>query len=324
MSPQCITIENEHDAGMRLDIFLADNALYSSRSAAQKAILNNKIRINGASVPKNYRLCIQDLVEYDQPESKATPSLTGEDIPLHVLFEDDDLMVISKQAGLVCHPGADHVSGTLVHALINHCGLEHLCDIQDDPSRKGIVHRLDKDTSGLMLVAKNNQTAHILMNDIKMRTVDRHYLALVHGVIEQTSGLIDAPLARHAANRKRFAVSENPQARQAKTSFQVLNRFAPKEKDRGFSLLDCKLFTGRTHQIRVHLEYIHHPVVGDPLYTTYAPKAREAQRGLKRQFLHSYYLSFTHPHTLERLEFKDELPPDLHDALDILIQERLE
>ena len=323
MSCDKFIIEDEHQAGMRLDVFLTERQAYPSRSSVQKAILDNKIRVNGNQVSKNYRMRTHDVIEYELVETHTMPSLQAEDIPLAIIFEDEDLMVLSKQAGLVCHPGADHDKGTLVNALINHCGIDNLCDIQDDPSRRGIVHRLDKDTSGLMLVAKNNTTAQSLMHEIKTREVDRHYLALVYGIIEEDKGLIDAPLSRHPSNRKRFAVHPIPQAREAKTSFQVLKRYPPQDKDRGYSLLDCKLFTGRTHQIRVHLEYIHHPVVGDGVYTTYAPKAPETKRGLERQFLHSYRLCFTHPRTLERFEFKDELPPDLAAVLSTLDQERL-
>lgn len=223
--------------------------------------------------------------------------------------------MLSKQIGLVCHPSVDHADGTLVNALIYHCGADHLCNVQGEDDRLGIVHRLDRDTSGLMLAAKTDAAGYALMEDIRDRAVDRHYLALVHGVIAPDTGMIDAPIARSANERTRMAVRDVPSARDAVTTFRVLERFEPRQHDDGYTLIDCKLFTGRTHQIRVHMQYAKHPLVGDPVYTANGPKDARAQLGLKRQFLHSFRIRFTHPETSEELEFADNLPRDLDEAL---------
>ena len=223
--------------------------------------------------------------------------------------------MLSKQIGLVCHPSVDHADGTLVNALIYHCGADHLCNVQGEDDRLGIVHRLDRDTSGLMLAAKTDAAGYALMEDIRDRAVDRHYLALVHGVIAPDTGMIDAPIARSANERTRMAVRDVPSARDAVTTFRVLERFEPRQHDDGYTLIDCKLFTGRTHQIRVHMQYAKHPLVGDPVYTANGPKDARAQLGLKRQFLHSFRIRFIHPETSEELEFADNLPRDLNEAL---------
>ena len=201
-----------------------------------------------------------------------------------------------------------------MNALIYHCGADHLCNVQGEDDRLGIVHRLDRDTSGLMLAAKTDAAGYALMEDIRDRAVDRHYLALVHGVIAPDTGMIDAPIARSANERTRMAVRDVPSARDAVTTFRVLERFEPRQHDDGYTLIDCKLFTGRTHQIRVHMQYAKHPLVGDPVYTANGPKDARAQLGLKRQFLHSFRIRFTHPETSEELEFADNLPRDLDEA----------
>ena len=184
--------------------------------------------------------------------------------------------------------------------------------MQGEDDRLGIVHRLDRDTTGLMLAAKTDEAGGALMDDIRDRVVDRHYLTLVHGVIPHETGMVDAPIARAASERTRMAVSDAPSARDAITTFKVLERFEPGAKDDGYTLLDCKLFTGRTHQIRVHMSYIKHACVGDPVY---GAGRENVQLGLDRQFLHSYRLEFDHPITKEHLAFKDALPDDLHAAL---------
>ena len=202
-----------------------------------------------------------------------------------------------------------------MNALIYHCGADHLCNVQGEDDRLGIVHRLDRDTSGLMLAAKTDAAGYALMEDIRDRAVDRHYLALVHGVIAPDTGMIDAPIARSANERTRMAVRDVPSARDAVTTFRVLERFEPRQHDDGYTLIDCKLFTGRTHQIRVHMQYAKHPLVGDPVYTANGPKDARAQLGLKRQFLHSFKIRFTHPETSEELKFADNLPRDLAEVL---------
>ena len=303
------------DAGERLDSLLAARACFASRSAAARAIESGNVFVNGANVVKKYVVAAGDVIVYQEEEEVETGPVTGQPIDLDIRFEDDDLIVLSKQIGLVCHPSVDHADGTLVNALIYHCGADHLCNVQGEDDRLGIVHRLDRDTSGLMLAAKTDAAGYALMEDIRDRAVDRHYLALVHGVIAPDTGMIDAPIARSANERTRMAVRDVPSARDAVTTFRVLERFEPRQHDDGYTLIDCKLFTGRTHQIRVHMQYAKHPLVGDPVYTANGPKDARAQLGLKRQFLHSFRIRFIHPETSEELEFADNLPRDLDEAL---------
>ena len=303
------------DAGERLDSLLAARACFASRSAAARAIESGNVFVNGANVVKKYAVAAGDVIVYQEEEEVEAGPVTGQPIDLDIRFEDDDLIVLSKQIGLVCHPSVDHADGTLVNALIYHCGADHLCNVQGEDDRLGIVHRLDRDTSGLMLAAKTDAAGYALMEDIRDRAVDRHYLALVHGVIAPDTGMIDAPIARSANERTRMAVRDVPSARDAVTTFRVLERFEPRQHDDGYTLIDCKLFTGRTHQIRVHMQYAKHPLVGDPVYTANGPKDARAQLGLKRQFLHSFRIRFTHPETSEELEFTDNLPRDLDEAL---------
>ena len=303
------------DAGERLDSLLAARACFASRSAAARAIESGNVFVNGAHVVKKYAVAAGDVIVYQEEEEVEAGPVTGQPIDLDIRFEDDDLIVLSKQIGLVCHPSVDHADGTLVNALIYHCGADHLCNVQGEDDRLGIVHRLDRDTSGLMLAAKTDAAGYALMEDIRDRAVDRHYLALVHGVIAPDTGMIDAPIARSANERTRMAVRDVPSARDAVTTFRVLERFEPRQHDDGYTLIDCKLFTGRTHQIRVHMQYAKHPLVGDPVYTANGPKDARAQLGLKRQFLHSFRIRFIHPETSEELEFADNLPRDLDEAL---------
>ena len=303
------------DAGERLDSLLAARACFASRSAAARAIESGNVFVNGANVVKKYAVAAGDVIVYQEEEEVETGPVTGQPIDLDIRFEDDDLIVLSKQIGLVCHPSVDHADGTLVNALIYHCGADHLCNVQGEDDRLGIVHRLDRDTSGLMLAAKTDAAGYALMEDIRDRAVDRHYLALVHGVIAPDTGMIDAPIARSANERTRMAVRDVPSARDAVTTFRVLERFEPRQHDDGYTLIDCKLFTGRTHQIRVHMQYAKHPLVGDPVYTANGPKDARAQLGLKRQFLHSFRIRFIHPETSEEFEFADNLPRDLDEAL---------
>ena len=280
-----------------------------------RAIESGNVFVNGANVVKKYAVAAGDVIVYQEEEEVEAGPVTGQPIDLDIRFEDDDLIVLSKQIGLVCHPSVDHADGTLVNALIYHCGADHLCNVQGEDDRLGIVHRLDRDTSGLMLAAKTDAAGYALMEDIRDRAVDRHYLALVHGVIAPDTGMIDAPIARSANERTRMAVRDVPSARDAVTTFRVLERFDPRQHDDGYTLIDCKLFTGRTHQIRVHMQYAKHPLVGDPVYTANGPKDARAQLGLKRQFLHSFRIRFIHPETSEELEFADNLPRDLNEAL---------
>jgi 23S rRNA pseudouridine1911/1915/1917 synthase len=310
--------EHEHlvgadEQGQRLDALLAKLPDVSSRAQAARLIESGAVTIDGdAATSKHRALQAGERIAY-QAQDAVPLGLIPEFIPIDIRFEDDDLMVISKQPGLVCHPSTGHDSGTLVNALIAHCGYDKLSKLQG-AERPGIVHRLDKDTSGLMAVAKTDEAAYGLSQAIRLRTLDRRYLTLVHGYIAAETGLIDAPLARGLKDRVRYTVSDDPGARTAGTSFTVLERYEAGRDDDGFSLLECKLFTGRTHQIRVHMAYTHHPCVGDTLYG----RARKGsdELGLARQFLHSCSLGFVHPVTLAEMSFTDPLPHDLMAALD--------
>jgi len=311
-------VATAEDAGTRLDALMGERGMYASRSAAAKAIEAGRVLVDGQPASKKQSVRPGQAIVYEVDEETVDTPLRGEPIPLDIRYEDDHLIVLSKQAGLVCHPSDDHRDGTLVNALIYRYGANGLCDVQGEKDRLGIVHRLDMDTTGLMMAAKTNVAGEALMAAIQDHVIDRRYLALVHGVISIERGMVDAPIARHATERTRMAIRDCESAREAITTFEVLRRFEPGPRDNGYSLIDCKLFTGRTHQIRVHMEYAKHPLVGDPLYTANRPKAETANRGLNRQFLHSFKLSLDHPITGEHMEFEDNLPDDLQDVLDSL------
>jgi 23S rRNA pseudouridine1911/1915/1917 synthase len=306
------TVTNiEH--GQRLDSILASLPEVESRAQAVRLIEGGSVAINGGNCTAKKRILVTgDVIAYHVTRV-APQELQGEAIDLDIRFEDEYLIVLSKPAGLVVHPAIGHESGTLVNALIAHCGYDGLSQLQGE-ERPGIVHRLDKDTSGLMIVAKNDEAAQLLKEAIQTRNVDRRYLTLVHGYIAPETGMVDAPIGRHEKDRVKRAVTMAPGSREAITTFKVLERYEAGRFDDGYTLLECKLYTGRTHQIRVHMEYIDHPCVGDPLY---GPQNRpKAQLGLMRQFLHSWRLSFDHPITGEAMAFEDGLPLELQEALD--------
>ncbi len=302
----------QEDQGKRLDVLCGERGLYASRSAAARAIEQGKVFVNGSVTTKKHAVDAGDTIVYTLEDEAVSTLPMGQLIELDIRYEDEYLLVISKQAGLVCHPSVDHHDATLVNALIYHCGIDNLCNVQGEDDRLGIVHRLDQDTSGLMLAAKTDEVGYALMEDIRNRSVERYYLTLVHGNIVHDSGMVDAPLSRSAKERTRMAVRDTDSSREAVTTFRVLERFGAGEGDDGYSLLECKLFTGRTHQIRVHMQYIKHACVGDPLYGS---GDSGAQLGLKRQFLHSYRLGFTHPITGREMRYVDKLPHDLAEAL---------
>lgn len=316
------------EQGARLDAFVAGLGIdeLASRSAAVRLIESGRIVVNGQPTTKKRIVVAGDRVHIEIPPRSGAGASVEPDysIPLDIRYEDEHLIVLSKQPGLVCHPARGHYDDTLVNALVAHCGIGNLAQVQGE-DRPGIVHRLDRDTSGLMLAAKTDLAAARLQDGIRARNVDRRYLTLVHGNVAHDTGMIDAPIARHVTDRTRMAVSDAPSAKGAITTFEVLERFEPGRFDDGYALLECHLFTGRTHQIRVHMAYTHHPVVGDPLYGRAASaKARNrsaaerSEMGLERQFLHSWRLSFEHPITGEELSFTDMPPEDLAAILDEL------
>lgn len=301
------------DAGVRLDQFLGNQDACPSRSACAKLIESGAVDVNGETCYSKKQVVVEgDRIEVDLPEVRDPDALEPQAIPLDIRYEDDYLIVLSKQRGLVCHPAHGHESGTLANALVYHCGIDHLGTLQGE-DRPGIVHRLDRDTSGLMLAAKDDDTQRALQDLIRLRTLDRRYVALCHGYIAMDSGTINTGIARSTRDRVKMAVSDDPFARQAITTFKVLERFEAERGDEGYTLVECHLYTGRTHQIRVHMRHINHALVGDPLY---GKGSERANLGLTRQFLHSWRVKFTHPVTGRDIELHDELPWDLAAAYD--------
>ena len=306
--------------GTRLDSFLAAQAGCPSRCACARLVEGGAVTINGTlATSKSERVLLGDRVQAEVHEPEPAPGQLppNPDIPLDIRFEDEHLIVLSKQAGLVCHPSPGHVSDTLANALVAHCGYEHLGHLQGE-ERPGIVHRLDMDTSGLMLAAKDDVTQKALQDLIRLRVLDRRYVTLVQGYVAPDEGTIETGIARSTRDRLRMAVSDAPGAREAITTFRTLERFEAGRRDEGYSLLECHLYTGRTHQIRVHLRHVGHPLVGDQLYG----RGDDRQNlGLRRQFLHSWHVRFDHPVTGETIELADSLPHDLYGVLESL-QER--
>ncbi len=314
---ETVTVAAE-EAGERLDRVLAARVPALSRSRLKALILDGQVAIEGRTIrDPAVRVNSGDSIAVTlPPPAPAKPA--GEAIPLTIVYEDDALIVIDKPPGLVVHPAAGHAKGTLVNALIAHCG-DSLSGI-GGVKRPGIVHRLDKDTSGLMVVAKTDKAHRALSKQFEHKTesgLERGYLAFVWGAPERPKGVIEAPLDRHPHARDKRAVREG--GREAVTHWEVLERFAGADGKPVASLLACTLETGRTHQIRVHLAHIGHPILGDANYGTgfktkisrLGPHARSALEGLERQALHAYLLAIKHPETAEKLEFRSELPGDL-------------
>ena len=303
--------------GVRLDAFLASAPDMPSRSACARLVEEGAVTINETpATSKSERVLLGDrvraLVGEEQPQ--GGPLAPNPYIDLGVRFEDEHLIVLSKQAGLVCHPSPGHVDDTLANALVAHCGYAHLGMLQGE-ERPGIVHRLDMDTTGLMVAAKDDATQKALQDLIRLRVLDRRYVALVHGYVAHDEGTIETGIARSTRDRIRMAVSDAPGAREAITTFRVLERFEAGRRDDGYTLVECHLYTGRTHQIRVHMRHVGHQLVGDPLYG----RGDERQNlGLSRQFLHSWHIRFDHPATGETIELADRLPEDLLDVLESL------
>lgn len=283
----------------RIDKELAHHLTDTSRSQLQKWIEDGNVTVNGATVKPKYKLTVGDEVAVE-PEKPQKIDLEPEDIPLDIVYEDDDVIVVNKPQGMVVHPAPGHPNHTLVNALLYHSPLSTI----NGEFRPGIVHRIDKDTSGLLMVAKNDRAHRSLAAQLKAKTNQREYVALVHGVVKEERGTIDAPLGRSKKDRKKQAVVED--GRHAVTHFKVLERFAH------YTLVSCKLETGRTHQIRVHMKYIGHPLAGDPLY---GPRKTLPGNG---QYLHARLLGFKHPRTGEQMTFTSELPGYFQKMIDHL------
>ncbi|CAM3813212.1 RluA family pseudouridine synthase [Bacillus cereus] len=290
----------EEQKSERIDKFVAEINSEWSRSQVQQWIKDAVVTVNGKVVKGNYKVKANDEITVTIPEPEAL-DIQPEDMNLEIYYEDADVLVVNKPRGMVVHPAPGHTSGTLVNGLMHHC--TDLSGI-NGVMRPGIVHRIDKDTSGLLMVAKNDMAHESLVNQLVAKTVTRRYKAIVHGVIPHDKGTIDAPIGRDKKERQSMTVDEN--GKNAVTHFQVLERF----KD--FTLVECRLETGRTHQIRVHMKYIGYPLAGDPKY---GPKKTLDMNG---QALHAGILGFDHPRTGEYIQFEAPIPEVFEDALNIL------
>lgn len=303
MEENNILIISAEESGERLDALLTHNIVGLSRNAAQRLIEDGAVTRGGAVLKKNYRCTAGDSFTVVLPEPGDAP-LEAQDIPLDIVFEDADVIVVNKPRGMVVHPAPGHPDGTLVNALLWHCG-DSLSGIGGE-KRPGIVHRIDKDTSGLLIVAKNDFAHQALSSQLADRSLSRVYEAVVRGRMREDSGTIDRPIGRHPVDRKRMAVTEK-NSRSAVTDWSVLVRYS------GYTHVECHLHTGRTHQIRVHMASIGHPLLGD--YTYGAPSP---DKGLEGQCLHARRLKFIHPRSGAQIVLESELPAYFIDVLNRL------
>ncbi|MEK4629627.1 RluA family pseudouridine synthase [Solibacillus sp. FSL R7-0682] len=296
-----VTITIEEFAGERIDKALSLMESTWSRSQISNWLDESRITVNGAGVKAKYKVKQGDVIEINVPDEVEELEIIPEDLNLEIVYEDADVLVVNKPRGMVVHPAPGHTTGTLVNGLMFHC--KDLSGI-NGVARPGIVHRIDKDTSGLLMVAKNDVAHESLVNQLVEKSVTRKYTALVHGHIAHEKGTIDAPIGRDQKDRQKQAVVDN--GKHAVTHFQVVERFGD------FTLVECRLETGRTHQIRVHMNYIGYPLAGDPKY---GPKKTIDFDG---QVLHAGVLGFIHPVTKEYLEFEAPLPADFVEVLEAL------
>lgn len=301
MSSKLEFVVEKNDEKKRLDVFLAEK-IENSRSFIKNSILEGQVLVNGFCAKPNYRLKQNDKITVNIIEMPK-PSAAPEDIPLDIVYEDEDIIVINKPRGMVVYPAAGNYSGTLVNAL-----LYHTKDLASNGGqiRPGIVHRLDKDTSGLIVVAKNNAAHLNLVEQLKNRQFKKVYQAIVWGDIKDNEGTIDAPIGRHPVRRKEMTVTAK-NSKDAITHFKVVERFGE------FTFIEARIETGRTHQIRVHMKFINHPIVADPVYSR-----KKAPFEIKGQALHAYKLGFYHPTTKKFIEFSAPMPDDMAKILDIL------
>lgn len=279
------------DSGKRIDKYISDNIAELTRSAVQGIIAKNGITADGKAVSKNYKIRGTETIEVEIPDAEPMDAVP-ENIPLDIVYEDDDLLVVNKPKGIVVHPAHGNYHGTLVNALLYHCG-DSLSGI-NGVIRPGIVHRIDKNTSGLLIVAKNDKAHLHLAEQIKAHSFTREYEAIVSGALKQESGTVDAPIGRHKTDRKKMCVTaEN--SRNAVTHYSLIRQFG------GYAHVKCRLETGRTHQIRVHMAYIGNAVLGDDVYG-------KPYKGIEGQCLHARKIGFIHPSTEEYMEFTSDLP----------------
>lgn len=295
-------VESE-DAGKRVDVFLTNELEEVSRSFIQKLISDEKIKVNQKTIKSNYKLRLDDIIDVEIPDPEPVEIL-AEPIPLDILYEDKDIIVVNKPQGMVVHPAPGHYTGTLVNALLYHCK-EDLSGI-NGLLRPGIVHRIDKDTSGVLMVAKNDYAHNHLALQLKEHSITRKYNAIVYHNIVNDEGTINAPIGRHPTERKKMAVTQK-NSRHAITHYTVLERFGQ------FTLIEAQLETGRTHQIRVHMKHIGHPLLGDPVY---GPKSQPYN--INGQMLHARVLGFIHPSKKEYMEFEAPIPKYFMDVIEKL------
>lgn len=299
------------DIGQRLDTVVAEREKIS-RSAGAKLVEGGMVLVNGKTVAKNYKIKEDDMIEIFHTEVEEC-EIVAQDIPLDIVYEDDDIVVVNKESGMVVHPAAGNPDGTLVNALLYHCG-SSLSGV-GGVARPGIVHRIDKDTSGLLVVAKND-SAHISLSEqLKTHSVSRIYHAVVVGNLKELSGTVDAPIGRHPIDRKKMAVIKNESytSREAVTHYKVIKRF------HGFDYIQCELETGRTHQIRVHMAYLGHPLLGDEVYGGNKTRFQTLHKDcINGQCLHAKELHLNHPKSDDYMTFTTELPDNFKKVLDLL------
>lgn len=301
MNRKSFQVEKDN-IGKRVDVFLSENMEDFTRSQIKKLIDEENLYCNEKLIKSNYKLRENDIIEIVIPEAKEL-DIIPEDIEIDIVYEDEDIVIVNKPRGMVVHPAVGNYTGTLVNALLYKC--RNLSGI-NGVIRPGIVHRIDKDTSGILVVAKNDNAHKSLAQQIKAHTVKRIYLALTEGIIKEDNGTIDAPIGRHHIDRKKMTIT-NKNARNAVTHFSVLERF---ERN---TLIEARLETGRTHQIRVHMAHLSHPLVGDPVYGYKRQKFK-----ISGQALHAKTLGFIHPRTNKYVEFSSEIPSDFQKVLNKL------
>lgn len=293
----------DDQSGIRIDRFLSENTEELSRSYLQKLIKEQKVQVNSIPAKSSYKVQTKDMITVELPQV-TEPDILPEDIPLDILYEDEDVLVVNKPKGMVVHPSAGHYTGTLVNAVMFHCK-DHLSGI-NGILRPGIVHRIDKDTTGALLVCKNDHAHKVLAEQLKEHSIKRRYRAIVSGVLKEDQGTVNAPVGRHPVDRKKMAVNYK-NGKEAVTHYQVLERFS------NATYIECRLETGRTHQIRVHMTSIGHPLLGDEVYGS-----GKNPYHLQEQTLHAMVLGFVHPSSGEYMEFTAPLPEYFLKLLDKL------
>lgn len=292
----------EEDEGVRLDKYLSLTLPEYTRSFLQKQIEDENVTVNNKVVATKYKVKIGDMICIKIPEP-VDVDIIAEDIPIEIMYEDEDVIIVNKPQNMVVHPAPGNYTGTLVNALLYHCK-DNLSGINGE-IRPGIVHRIDKDTSGILMIAKNDHAHLVLSELLKDHSITRKYHAIVQGTFKEDEGTVEAPIARSSQDRKKMAVVQG--GRYAKTDYKVLERF------KNYTYVELTLYTGRTHQIRVHMKHIGHPLLGDMVYGT-----QKQLFGLDKQMLHAKVLGFQHPSKGEYVEFNSEIPPYFKDTLDRL------